>query len=351
MRCLEKNPNDRYSTMDELMVALRRCEPEAGSLDMSAIGWGSSASLPAINLSTTPTPSPISFVSSPSLGMVSHHGSMSAQYPQPSMGTSGVQRTVRFSTPLPEASVAPIPAGLNTGSHIAPQVVDTQQQSGGSRFLIGFAVFAVVLICGGVAAAALLMPWKHNGVTVHEIASPPPPRRDSTASAASLAIRTGTPGVSAQQDAPLPSPDLQAAPQPVQAATQTPTPTDTTQDATRPLMLRTDPAGARVRRDGGDIGDTPLPLLIPQGEHWTIEISKEGFETRTVTVEGGQPELTIHLDRDRRPVRGRGGRPNIVRPVQSRPVYSPPPAPVVVRPAPQRRSYTPDLNDPWARER
>ncbi len=100
------------------------------------------------------------------------------------------------------------------------------------------------------------------------------------------------------------------------------------------LMLRTDPAGATVRHDGRDLGDAPVPLSIPRGERWTLELSKGGYETRRVTVVGGQPELTVHLE----PVRARRTRP--------------------VRRSARRRSRhdatrervlrSPDLTDPWA---
>jgi hypothetical protein len=106
-----------------------------------------------------------------------------------------------------------------------------------------------------------------------------------------------------------------------------------------PLMLRTDPAGATVRRDGNDLGDAPVPLLIPPGERWTIELVKEGYESRTVTVVGGQPELTIHLERVRPAPRPR---PHVEPP-------EPTPQPRVA--PPRRRVYAPDLNDPWATQR
>ncbi len=62
-----------------------------------------------------------------------------------------------------------------------------------------------------------------------------------------------------------------------------------------PVMVESDPAGATVRRQGHDLGDTPQSLPIPRGESWEIEVSLEGYQSRTVTVLGGQPSLAIRL--------------------------------------------------------
>jgi hypothetical protein len=112
------------------------------------------------------------------------------------------------------------------------------------------------------------------------------------------------------------------------------------------LVLQTDPTGARVRRDMLDLGNTPLPLTIPRGERWTIEVSASGYETRLVTVEGGQPSLTIHLERDARANRGAAAAP----PIQPRPFGQTPTArPFGTRSTGAADPRAPDLNNPWAR--
>ncbi len=115
--------------------------------------------------------------------------------------------------------------------------------------------------------------------------------------------------------------------------------------AVQPLMLQTAPPRARVRRDGQDLGATPLPLRIPPGEHWTVELSLAGYEARTVTVAAGQPAVTIHLDRA-----GSGSRPPRIQPIapiQPRPLAPQPMTRPVRRPDPR----APDLDDPWAHRR
>jgi serine/threonine-protein kinase len=67
----------------------------------------------------------------------------------------------------------------------------------------------------------------------------------------------------------------------------------------QPVELTTDPP-ARVRRGALDLGDTPLTLPIPAGESWQIVLTADGFETRELTVLAGQGEVRVSLTRRRR---------------------------------------------------
>ena len=63
------------------------------------------------------------------------------------------------------------------------------------------------------------------------------------------------------------------------------------------VSIDTVPAGAHLRHDGQDLGDAPAAVVVPHGESWAIEISAEGYRSRTVTVTGGQEAITVNLDR------------------------------------------------------
>lgn len=62
-----------------------------------------------------------------------------------------------------------------------------------------------------------------------------------------------------------------------------------------PLDLVTDPAGATVYRDGKDIGDTPLGVVIPEGESWELTVKLDGYLERRISVYGGQNSLSLRL--------------------------------------------------------
>ena len=66
-------------------------------------------------------------------------------------------------------------------------------------------------------------------------------------------------------------------------------------EAAPPLRVVSEPTGARIRRDGVDLGDAPFTLEIPEGESWTLEVSLAGHETRTVLATPGRDELHVRL--------------------------------------------------------
>jgi serine/threonine-protein kinase len=68
---------------------------------------------------------------------------------------------------------------------------------------------------------------------------------------------------------------------------------------------------ARMRRGGVDLGDCGAPLPVPPGEAWEVELSAQGYVTRTLTVFGGQGRVPARLEprfRGGGGARGSGGR-------------------------------------------
>ncbi len=63
------------------------------------------------------------------------------------------------------------------------------------------------------------------------------------------------------------------------------------------VHIDTEPSGAHLSRDGVDLGDTPIALVVPRGESWEVAIGADGYETRNVMVTGGQEGITVTLDR------------------------------------------------------
>ena len=92
----------------------------------------------------------------------------------------------------------------------------------------------------------------------------------------------------------------------MEAATMEPT-TERT-PVRQEVEITTDPAGAIVRREGADLGDSPVTLGIPQGETWTLTVSADGYEEKDVDVSCDAGSVHIQLvrledddDRPRRP--------------------------------------------------
>jgi hypothetical protein len=119
--------------------------------------------------------------------------------------------------------------------------------------------------------------------------------------------------------------------------------------APAPVLLLTEPPGARVLRDGRDVGDAPMTLELLPGEVRELELELEGHATRTVTVDGEAPEVRVRLE----PL------PAAAVPPSAEPRWAPTPEPAP-RAAPQRPaaaaapardeprpSHSP-IRDPWA---
>jgi len=124
------------------------------------------------------------------------------------------------------------------------------------------------------------------------------------------------------------------------------------------VQIDTVPAGAHLSRDGRDLGDAPSALVVPFGESWEIAISAPGYETRNVTITGGQQAITVQLDREPRATARRRARrvtrdtamatamepanePSVEASIEARPVMT--------EPAMSPRTRRSENRDPWAR--
>jgi hypothetical protein len=78
------------------------------------------------------------------------------------------------------------------------------------------------------------------------------------------------------------------------AAPATPAPAET-----RQVHVTSRPSGALVTYQGQALGATPLDVALPAEVAGALEVAKEGFVARTVTVEPGQDDVHVRLRRDR----------------------------------------------------
>ncbi|MGE0786099.1 MAG: serine/threonine-protein kinase [Sandaracinaceae bacterium] len=305
MRCLQKQPDDRFATMGEVMDALRACAGEAGTSAAMVGSYltassGSSGSSPG---RTGPLLAPVAPAAAPS----SPFAAPSSVAAAPARGPI---KTMRFD--VSEHPPPPLEA--------APPAVKPRS----SPIKLALMGFVLVFAAGLAAAAALLIPVGNED-----------PADDL------IAVAEEGPATTSE---PPPVPEPPPIPPTAEVTDRRdPVPPPDPVPPTVPTMLRSDPPGCTVRRDGLDLGDAPIPLLIEPGERWTLEISREGYVTRTVTVASGA-ELTVHLDAAPVRTRPREDVPvPVIRPLG--PSSTPSSRPHTPRPDPR----TPELDNPWAR--
>ena len=314
MKCMAKAPEHRYQTMDRVFRALQACHGEAGG---SMVGAGSYL---AASSSDRSAPN----IAPPSMGGSTPSGVV----PAPAVPAPGATPPTYVRTAKWEPGTMPPPPDASS-SGITGMEVEPAQRGLGALAKVALAGLVLLLAAGAAAAAALFIPLDGLfgsepstttvGAEPDETDDPPDEVEpsDGTPTSGDEGTADGT-GVTASMDRAEPVADT--------------TPT---------TLLRTDPAGAAVRRDGADLGDSPLPLRIPHGERWEIEVSLDGYETRRVVVAGGQEQMLLHLRP--RPTRARPrSRARIV--PQVRPLG---PTTPTHRPIRRPRNDGTGLDDPW----
>ena len=105
--------------------------------------------------------------------------------------------------------------------------------------------------------------------------------------------------------------------------------------------VRSDPDGAVVKRGRLVLGTTPLQLMMPPGDVWTLDLSAEGRATRSVEIDGAIPLLQIILaPLPPEPVRRPSTEPKAREPDAKETTEEPP--------TDGRQAPTSDIKDPWA---
>ncbi len=195
---------------------------------------------------------------------------------------------------------------------------------------------------------------------VASVVEPTEQKKPNMVLIALVALLVGVGGVVAwwmSSQEPEPEPVAQNNPEPPPDTTtmvEEPTDMDELVPRENRVRLESDPPGARVRRDGNDLGDTPLMLVVPEGESWQVEVYLRGYETRSVTVTAGQETARVRLER-----RGRGMRmradtmeqttTTMAETMVETTVTPMMTTPMMTTPMMTTRTHMTDNVDPWAR--
>jgi len=237
-RCMSKDPERRFRSMDEVLQALK----ELAGLGQSALGAGASGA----------------------------YALASGQYPSPgsALGTGSFTPSGQ---PIP-AVLAPPPApsnGTPLGVHTPTMQVVTRKPRVAAMLVLGL----TALIAGG---ATVLLTHDDSARThvsgaasggVHLSSAPPGPNSGAAASAGGASAATTSQSAAA-------------------AAT---------------VRIDTDPDGAVVREDGKELcSATPCDVVFrgdDEKRDHKLVIVKAGFRTETREVKEGDPPVTVRLSR------------------------------------------------------
>jgi eukaryotic-like serine/threonine-protein kinase len=68
--------------------------------------------------------------------------------------------------------------------------------------------------------------------------------------------------------------------------------------AKKRVLLAVEPIDAHVFRGEEDLGESPVDLEIEEGQSLELQIRREGFQTKSLTLDGSQPRQSVRMERD-----------------------------------------------------
>ncbi len=319
LKCLEKKPDDRFSWLAEIVDELNQAAriPEAqvqqamgGDAKATALS-GPGRGAPANAAEAQPAAAPANAAEAQPAAASSE---ASAEAP--------AEAAVRDSAApgiVPQTAMRLDAEAMEARSHAASHAADPVQTPGSRSSVPGSFVAApgsfVAAPATNGAAASSSSTWALRiglllifltGAAVAAVVLPPD--RAGTSGAADGGGSVEGPGAddsAARADMPTPT-GVTAAPadDPHRSASSPADALPRSEERAPALHLTrivSEPASARVTRQGADLGDAPLSVRIPEGESWTLVVSADGFEDQELTLVGGaQSEVQVRLERSRR---------------------------------------------------
>ena len=302
MRCLAKEPEDRFASMEALARALSFCpeDTKTSLASMPRAGGG------ARNLS--------------------HPGAERRSAADPLASTSAERPAVAsISGANPRAATTGQAIGVPDSSpslHLAP----AQRRPLSRSVVLAGALVTGATLAGVVYAFTELGADDDEGATT------------------SVAPPDTSPEVRVAQEPRAPVPAVNSAD--TSGAPRQTAPVGTPEAAWDRVTIQTDPEGAHLRRGDEDLGDAPTMVMIPRGESWLIDVSAAGHQTRSVQVTAGRETVTVRLERLSRRRTSEMASPSTGGPTAP-PTTTSPPTPSSMGETDRAAPHS-DNRDPWA---
>jgi serine/threonine-protein kinase len=244
-RCMEKDPNARFATMDEVLNALKRVASQPGER---------SAGFSRGDMPSTSATGPHSHSRTGRLpGSTTGSHSTSGAIPQPPSFTPSASTS--------EISGFPSPLALNEGPASATPFVSTAPPAPGSKGMLLVAVAGALVVAGAIAFVALRPP------------PPPAPAQTAAAAAATASAATAAPAPSAAERGA----------------------------AIVKVRINSDPDGASVKEDGVELcSSTPCDIVYkgPDAEaarEHKLTVARQGYKSETRTVRVADSPVAVKL--------------------------------------------------------
>jgi eukaryotic-like serine/threonine-protein kinase len=253
MSCIAKDPNQRYSSMDHVLQAIRRAHGGSQTGQVAAI----SGTGPYLRGSTPP---PLTNHTPP------YGGPVSVSMP--------VRQEARVQTHTPSIGILRADASNDIGT-------DAYERKPRSKIWVLLGVFVAAVVGGGLGMLA----FRYTTPPVRPVASTSAPSAASAASAASTASVSASVAPTASVEASSSNPTATTSP-PIATATG--------------FKVTTDPAGASIREDNKELcAATPCDIVfkgdVPDRKVHKLVIARAGFKPETRSVKAGDAPLHVKL--------------------------------------------------------
>lgn len=259
LKCLQKKPDERFAWFGQIVEALKHAALAPEDTDAELDGKATLMREPSMVARAEP----------------------SAAWSVASPSQAVPQTAAQLDRPAPSFATPPV------GAQPAPFEGPAEAPAGRSALTWALRIGLVLLFVTGAVLAALFVP----GEEAAPVAGP-------TVPVFGVGLTPPTPTGTSMQ-----APTVVTTQATTQATNMDPNPAEPVPTERMPVHLTrvvSEPAAARVTREGADLGDTPLSLRIPEGEEWILEISAEGYGSRMLTLLGGaQADVVVRLERRR----------------------------------------------------
>jgi serine/threonine protein kinase len=299
-RCLQKDPDRRYRSMDELVQALVQ-------VYRGVAGSGMSSYMDAY----VPPPTGAINIAGPQSGALPAHG-----YPSPSGHPSGMAPVASHphaqaygqgrppTGPVPGSGVYPMPQPPGPPLSYTPVPGGSQAMSAsdldaprkGGKLALIFAVVAILAVAGAVAAFIIVDKSGQEGGDGGD-----PPKGNGQGGEQGGVVPSTTDAAAVAAVTPDAAPVAVAPPDAMEVAAETPDAATATPDPVTAepvvVLVNASASGADIYEGGKKIGRSPQMVKVVPGETRSFVLKAKGYKDATVDIDGTREEVAVRMER------------------------------------------------------